>query len=137
MADKFRSNVEVIELEVNDDGYIVKLPVSDERFNQCFYEFTDNVQKKANEFETSIKNEDLDSLEKIKIDVIFHEYLKSEFEQLFGPGSYEAIFGKDVLVGVEYVLEFIEACLPYIEKHTKNRIDKFNKYSADRTGSSL
>lgn len=137
MPEKFRSSFEVINLEVNDDGDIIQLPVSDEKFTQKFYEFSDKVQAKANEFNTEFNRKGISNLEKINIDVEFHECLKTEFDLLFGAGSYNKVFGPDMLVGAEYVLEFIEACLPYIEEHTQKRIDKLSKYNSNRTGSSL
>jgi hypothetical protein len=136
MADKFRSTVKVVELEVNDNGDIIKLPLSDENFIKKFYDFVTNIQAKSKELDAK-KVKDLPDTEIIQKDIEFHEYLKEEFIKLFGDGSYEKVFGENVLVSVEYVLEFIEACTPYIEKHTEERLEKFSKYSANRTGSSL
>lgn len=136
MAEKFRSTAKTIELEVNDAGDIIKLPLSDENFTKRFYDFLTNVQVKSDELK-DIKVKDLSSSEVIDKDIEFHNYLKDEFIKLFGDNSYEKVFGKDVLVSVEYIMEFIMACMPYIEQHTQERIEKFSKYSANRQGSSL
>lgn len=134
---KLHIDVDAVELEVNDAGDIIKLPLSDELFMKKFYDFAKNIQAKATELDKVNEDNDIDISNKIDKDIEFHEFLKTEFNGLFGERSYEKVYGEDYLVGVEYVLQFIDACTPYIEKHTQKRLDKFSKYSADRQGSTL
>ncbi|MBO4543877.1 MAG: hypothetical protein J5725_11945 [Bacteroidales bacterium] len=134
MAEKIRVNVEKIELEVNDNGDTIILPVSDERFIQRLYDFSKNVQQKAEEIGYIDKN-NIEAL--VDADIALHEYIKDEFKGLFGDGSYEKVFGEDIVVGAEYVLEFINQCTPFIQNYLEKRNKKLSKYSADRTGSSL
>lgn len=134
MPEKIRVNIEKIELEVNDNGDIIVLPVSDERFIQRMYDFTQGVQKKSEEI-SFIDKKNTEAL--VKADIELHEYIKSEFITLFGEGSYEKVFGEDIVVGAEYVLDFIGQCTPFIESYLEKRNKKLSKYSANRTGSSL
>ena len=136
MAEKFRTSAETINIEVNDAGDIIQLPLSDEAFIKRFYDFTNAIQQKGDELSEE-KLSGMEDSEKIILDINYHEFLKAEFEKLFGEKSYEKVFGDNVLVSVEYVMEFIEACMPYITQHTQKRIEKFSKYSANRQGSSL
>lgn len=131
---KIRINVEVVNLEVNDNGDTIVLPVSDERLIQRLYAFIDNISKRANEMQ---ELKDVDIVTVVNKDVSFHEFLHDEFNTLFGENAYEKVFGNDVVVGAEYILEFLDQVVPYITKHSANRSAKLNKYNANRVGSSL
>jgi len=134
MAEKIRVNVEKIELEVNDDGDIIVLPVGDERFIKRLYDFADNIRKKGEEA-SFIDKENTELL--VKYDIELHEKIKSEFDELFGSDAYKKVFGEDCVVGAEYVFEFLDQCTPFIEAYLEKRNKRLSKYSADRTGSSL
>ena len=94
--------------------------------------FADSLQERAKVYN---EVDETDIIGIIQSNTAFHEGVREEFDKLFGARSYEKVFGKDILVGAEYVLEFINACLPHIFEHQKNRVDKLSKYSPDRTGS--
>ena len=134
MAEKIRVNVEKIELEVNDNGDIIVLPVSDERFIQRLFVFANEISKKSEEM-SFIDKKDVSKY--VQADIELHNTIKKEFDELFGVGSYEKVFGEDIVVGAEYVFEFLDQCMPYINEHIKRRESKLNKYNANRTGSSL
>ena len=63
----------------------------------------------------------------------FDEEIKAGFIKLFGDDSYKETFGSD-LVGVEYIAEFLEACIPFIEKRLDERKKAYDKYSPSKTG---
>lgn len=131
---KIRVQVDVVKLEVNDNGDTISLPVADSNFIKRLYGFTDSVAEKSKEFD------DLDTKDIalfVDKNVEFTTYLHDEFNKLFGDNSYEKVFGADLIVGADYVLDFLEQVLPYIEKYTKARQAKLNKYNANRVGSSL
>ena len=134
MPEKIRVNVEKVELEVNDAGDIIVLPVSDERFLQKLYSFSSKISHKSEEM-SYIDKENISAL--IQGDIELHENIKSGFDELFGEDAYRKVFGDDIVVGAEYVIDFIDQCMPYIQKHIENRDKKFSKYSANRVGSSL
>lgn len=130
---KIRVNVDVVTLEVNDNGDTVVLPVSDERFAKRLYDYAEKSGDRAQELE----NLNGDKKDIIMENIKFHEELKVGFDDLFGAGAYTKVFGEDIVVGAEYIIDFLNQCIPFIETHVKNRAKKLNKYSADRVGSSL
>lgn len=134
MAEKIRVNVEKIELEVNDNGDIITLPVSDERFLKRMYDFADEIKKKAEEIEF-IDKENIEAI--VKCDIELHEKIKSEFDEVFGSDAYSKVFGEDTVIGAEYVFDFIDQVSPFITSYMEKRNKKLSKYNADRTGSSL
>ena len=136
MAEKIslRVPVDSVEVEVNDNGDVILLNVGDERFMQKLYDFSIYVSERAREL-SETQTEDIKQA--IELDIEFHTWLKEQFDELFGDKSYEKVFGKDIVVGSEFVLEFLDNILPVIQKYTDKRVAKFNKYSADRVGSSL
>ena len=91
---KIRVNVEVIELEVNDNGDTIKLPVSDEMFMKRLYDFIDRVSEESKKLD----NLDLEDIAgTIEKDIQFHEMMKEQFNILFGDLAYEKVFGSDII----------------------------------------
>ena len=134
MAEKIRVNVEKVELEVNDNGDIIVLPVSDERFVKRLYDYYQDIQKKWEE----TKFIDKDNIKAIiDGDIELHEAIMDGFDSVFGVDAYKKVFGDDIVVGIEYVIDFISQCVPFIEAHAEDRLKRLGKYSADRTGSSF
>lgn len=134
MAEQLRINVEVVEIEVNDNGDIIKLPVSDELFIKKLSKYSEQITEKSDTLSVIDTN---DIIATVNADIEFHEFLKSGFNEVFGERAYEKVFGEDIVVGAEYIFEFLEAVMPYLKRHTENRAKKLSKYSADRVGSSL
>ena len=130
--ESFRTNAKVIRLNVNDDGYCVELNVSSDVWIKAFLEFSINLEKKSKESVERIKATD-DVSEQVDHILEFDEELKKGIETLFGEGSYIEIFGTE-LVGAEYVAEFLEACMPYVEKRVEQREKAFAKYNPDKKG---
>lgn len=134
MAEKIRVNVEKVELEVNDNGDIIILPVSDERFIKRLYDFVDEINRKAEEM-NFIDKDNVEAI--VKCDLELHEKIKSEFDELFGSDAYKKVFGEDVVIGAEYVFDFLDQISPFISSYMEKRNKRLSKYNADRTGSSL
>ena len=130
--ESFRSNATVVRINVNDDGYCVELPVANDVWIKTFADFLTDAKRKAGERQAAISNTD-DDMEKIDQLIGFDEDIKAGFGKVFGEDAYKEIFGSD-LVGVEYVIEFLEACMPYVEKRVEHRNKAFEKYSPDKTG---
>lgn len=130
--ESFRTNAKVIKLNVNDEGYCVELQVSNDVWIKAFLDFAIDAEKKSKDRLEMIKATD-DISEKVSHVVEFDKELKAGIAKLFGEGAYEQIFGAD-LVGAEYVVEFMDACMPYIEERVEQREKAFSKYSADKTG---
>lgn len=131
---KIRVESGIVPIEVNDNGDTIQLKLGDERFIKDFFDMTNKIADRA---DTLSKIETEDVREMIEADINFHEGIKDDFIKVFGLDTYETVFGKDVLIGSEYILEFIEQLLPIVMQFTDSRMKKLSKYSADRIGSSL
>lgn len=134
MAETLRINVDNVVLEVNDNGETITLPLGDERFTKRLYDYVSHMQDEAKSLDEKKDSDDIISI--VDANIGFHEKIKTEFNEMFGDRAYEKVYGDDILVGVEYIIQFIDQITPYIEKHQKNRAEKLTKYSADRVGSS-
>ena len=131
---KIRVPHDVVTLEVNEKGETITLPVSDERFTQKLMTFATEAQERAE----SVKNvsDSTDIMEVVDSNLEFLDYLRTEFDVLFGEGAYEKVYGPDILIGADYILEFLDQILPYIQKSMEKRATKLNKYNANRVGTS-
>jgi hypothetical protein len=135
MAEKLRIVVDNVTLEVNDNGDTIVLPLGDERFIKRVYDYAEKMQNGAEEL--SKKQSEDDIIGTITADIEYHDMLKTEFDSVFGTGAYNKVYGDNIVVGVEYIIQFIGQIMPYVQKHQANRSTKLSKYSANRTGSSL
>lgn len=130
--EQFRTGAKSVKLNVNDDGYIIELHVSNDAWLKRFLDFAKNIEDKNKAHAEALKNnEDIDA--HIEHILKFDEEIKAEFEDMFGNGSYVETFNSE-LVGPEYVLEFLEACMPYIEKRVDQRTKALEKYNPNKTG---
>ena len=136
MAEKIslRVPVDSVEVEVNDNGDVILLNVGDERFMQKLYDFSMNVSERAREL-SETQTEDIKQA--IELDIEFHTWLKEQFDELFGDKAYVNVLGKDIVVGCEFVVDVLEDIVLGCQKCSHEMCAKFNKYSADRVGSSL
>jgi len=128
----FRTSAKVVRLNVNDDGYCIELHTSSDAWIKRFLDFARNLEKKNEKHKNALTGVD-DVDEHIKHLLEFDGEIKEEFVNLFGEGAYEETFGSE-LVGVEYIVEFIDACMPFIQKRVEDRNKAFEKYSPDKTG---
>lgn len=135
MAEILRIAVDNVTLEVNDNGDTIVLPLGDERFVQRVYDYANQMQEGAKELDAARNTDDIAYIVGANID--FHTKLKDNFNFVFGERAYEKVFGDDIVVGVDYIVMFLEQIMPYIEKHQKKRTERLSKYSADRVGSSM
>ena len=130
--EQFRTGAKAVKINVNDDGYCVELKTSSDVWLKAFMDFVLGAQKNADERQKALDSTD-DDIEKIDQIIAFDEDVKAGFEELFGAGSYIETFGAE-LVGAEYIIEFLDACMPFIEKRVEQRTKALNKYSPDKTG---
>lgn len=128
----FRTSAKVVRLNVNDDGYCIELHTSSDAWLKRFLDFARTLEEKNNKHMEALKgNDDVD--ENIRHILEFDGEIKEEFVKLFGDGAYEATFGSE-LVGIEYIVEFIDACMPFIQKRVDERSKAFDKYNPGKTG---
>lgn len=135
MAETLRINVDNLTVEVNDNGDTITLPLADERFIQRVYGYVNEIQDGAKELDAAKTSNDLTKL--VEADIAFHEKIKASFDSVFGENAYTKVFGEDIVVGIDYIMLFIEQIMPFIEKHQTKRMERLSKYSADRVGSSV
>lgn len=126
---KFKTSAEPVRIDVNENGGYVTLHLESDAFVKNFFSWVNKCADGALNHKDKAQNsgDEVDEL------ISYEKEVKTEFENLFGAGAYEATFGCD-LVGVEYVIEFIEFCLPFFEKAVNNRQKAIAKYSSDRMG---
>lgn len=130
MAEKLRIAVDNVVLEVNDNGDTITLPLADERFVANVYDYAETLKNGAEGVSEDSPVQDI-----MRANIDFHNMAKEKFNDVFGSKSYEKVYGEDIVVGIEYIVQFLEQILPYIESYQNNRISKLSKYSADRVGS--
>lgn len=126
----FRTSARTVRIDVNDDGYIVEVPVSDDGWIKRFLDYAERMNT-LNEKHMIAAQED--ESKSVMEAVMFAQEVKDGFTELFGHGAYEATFGCDI-AGVEYVVEFLNYIMPYIEKRVEDRNKILNKYSPYRIG---
>ena len=132
MEAKFRSDSAVVKLNVNDDGFCVKLFVGDDGWIKRFLDFLLFVEEKNKEHEKALSG--VDDVEKHLAHMLeFDNEIKESFDGLFGENAYAETFGVE-LAGVEYIIEFLDACIPYVESRVEKRNKAFEKYNSSRTG---
>ena len=130
--ESFRTSAKTVRIEVNDNGYCVELNTSSDLWLKSYLDFAQEAQENARKRGEALKGtDDVDAM--INSAIGLDEDLKNGFDKLFGEGSYKETFGYD-LVGAEYVVEFLEACMPYIEKRVEQRTKALDKYSPNKTG---
>ena len=130
--EQFRTGAKVVKINVNDDGYCIELNTSSDLWIKRFLDFCKDAHNSAEKRGKSLQEtEDVEAM--IDIAIALDTDIKDGFEKLFGDGSYIETFGSE-LVGAEYVVEFLEACLPYIEKRVEQRTKALDKYSPTKTG---
>ena len=130
--ESFRSGAKVVRLNVNDDGYCVELKTSSDVWLKQFLDFAKEAQRSAQKRGEALQNtDDVDAM--IDSAIEFDKELKDGFAVLFGSEAYEETFGSD-LVGAEYIVEFLEACMPFIEKRVEQRANALDKYAPKRGG---
>ena len=120
-------------IEVNDDGDCITIPVGDDSFLRGFYEALDDIQKAA----ASVKIDGDDILVAMDTVIDFDRQTSEKVDGLFGEGTCRKVFGDGVLPGLEMILEFFAAVVPYLEEYRKDRAAALGKYSAARRGSSV
>ena len=130
--EQFRTSSQVVKINVNDDGYCVELHTSSDVWLKAFMDFLTTATKNAESRQEAFDKTD-DDMEKINQVIAFDQDVKDGFVALFGEGAYEETFCSE-LVGAEYVVEFLNACMPYIEKRISTREKALKKYDPAKSG---
>ncbi len=144
--DSFRVSNGIKNIEVNDDGEYISIPISDTAFYERFAALMKNFEEKQSEFEQQAK--DLSEKHKDKpeddpdmiIDGIclysdLCRYTCSELDKLFGEGCCRKVFTGVENPGVELIGDFFEKIIPLLNQYAKERNQKIElMYNRNRKG---
>ena len=149
--DKLRVDSGIKNIEVNDQGEYISIPISDttfyERFGNILKYFEDketDIEQQAKELAEKypeMKESDIDSLNAdmiIDITKMYTDLCKDvcgQLDELFGEGTCRKVFSGVKSPGIELVGDFFEQITPLLQKYADERNAKFNmKYSRKRKG---
>lgn len=125
----FRTSAKTLRIDVNDDGDIVEIPINDSEWMRKYCDYLDMADRKSKEHAAAVQKEE----DNILHSVLFDREMRDGFNDVFGEDAYTKVFGAS-LVGVEYIVEFLEYLEPFIEERVQRKKNIMNKYSADRVG---
>ncbi len=138
-----RVNTGAKQIEVNDNGDVIVLNLSDNAFVNRFFSLYENMKKLAEESDEKEKeirehykdSSNDDALLRDTLDLYAQagKKMKEEVDSLFGEGACKKIFG-DITPAFELYLDFFEQLTPYLQEFAKEKTQRLNKYSAARTG---
>ena len=126
----------VINLDVNDSGRILSFNPTDTKIYEGFMEMIRDTPQKLNQL--SVKAEKLAAkklddnertAEELKIYAEIDKILREAFDNTFGEGQADIMFGTQVVCGLGSNGDFVftnglMALFPYFEKETKKRKQK-------------
>lgn len=144
--DKLRVNIGIKNIEVNDNGDYISIPISDSTFYEHFGEVMKNFEKKEAEYtqkakELSEKHKDkpLDDVDAIVDSIQLYSSLCkdtcAELDKLFGDGCCKKVFVGVQNPSIELIGDFFEQITPLINQYAKERNQKIDlMYNRNRKG---
>lgn len=132
----------VINLEVNGTGRIFSFNPTNSKLYEGFYELLNETPKKLNEVADKAKaladtklSEEEKQVAEIKLYADMDTILREGFDNAFGAGKSDALFGEQSVCSFGSNGEFIfynalMALLPFFEKEAKKRKQKIKKVAA-------
>ncbi len=124
-----------LEIEVNDNGDVIFIPVEDVQFLDGFYDLIDKFANAGQEIKE--KGEGLNQKEHIQLLVTTMQDIAAEIDSLFGEDCCEKVF--DTTAPSPYaVTDFFDQLLPIFDRYTNDRHKRIaQKYSSARQGGIL
>ena len=140
----FRVSTGAKKIEVNDDGDYITLNLSDQSFLPRLASIIDTFNAKFPEYEARAKEIDEMAAEtkeqrfyNMKLAAEYnesvHRELIREVDAVFGDDVCRKVFGP-IVPSTEMFVEFFEKLTPYIEKFSRERVEKMSNYNPNRTG---
>lgn len=138
-----RVNTGVKRIEVNDNGDYITLSLNDNGFIDRFFKLYVNVHQLADESaakEADIKERHKDEADKKELlretfalySDVGREF-SAEVDGLFGGGTCKKVFG-DITPTFDLFVDFFEQLIPYLQEFAREKTQRLNKYSPNRTG---
>ena len=144
--DSLRVDSGIKNIEVNDNGDYISIPISDTTFYERFGELIKNFEKKQAEIEQqgkelSEKHKDKPDNDVDMIVDVFTLYTNlckdvcAELDKLFGEGCCRKVFVGVEIPSVELIGDFFEQITPFLQKYAQERNQKINLiYNRNRKG---
>lgn len=121
-----------LDIEVNDNGDIITIPVEDVQFLDGFYDLVDKFSNKGQEIKA--KGTGMNQKEHIQLLVTVMQDITAEIDNIFGEDCCEKVF--DTTAPSPYaVADFFDQMPPIFDRYTNERQKRIaNKYSRERQG---
>lgn len=144
--DKLRVDSGIKNIEVNDNGDYISIPISDTTFYERFGNILKYFDSKQADIEQQAKEladkhqGKADNDTEVIVDTVkmYSELCKevcSELDKLFGDGCCRKVFVGVESPSIELIGDFFEQITPLLQKYADERNAKFNmKYSRKRKG---
>lgn len=144
--DSLRVDSGIKNIEVNDNGDYISIPISDTSFYERFAVLMEDFEKKQEEVEKKVEalsekhkdKPDVDAEAAIDMIKLYSEicsYVCAELDKMFGEGCCRKVFVGIKNPGIELISDFFEKITPLLNKYAKERSQKINlMYSRSRKG---
>lgn len=144
--DSLRIENGIKNIEVNDNGDYISIPISDVAFYERFGALMKNFENKQAEIKQQAKelsekhkdkpDDDVDMIvDNIQLYADLCRYTCSELDSLFGEGCCRKVFVGIQNPGVELIGDFFDRITPLLNQYAKERNQKINlMYSRNRKG---
>lgn len=144
--DKLRVNSGIKNIEVNDNGDYISIPISDTAFYERFGAVMKNFEQKQAEIEQKAKElsekhkdkpqDDVDVIvDSIQLYSELCSYTCAELDRLFGEGCCEKVFVGIKNPGIELIGDFFDQITPLLNQYAQERNKKINlMYNRNRKG---
>ncbi len=144
--DKLRVDSDIKNIEVNDNGDYISIPISDAAFYERFGALIKNFEQKQVEIEKKAKDlsekhkdkpeNDTDMIvDSIRIYSELCQYTCAELDNLFGEGCCKKVFVGVQNPGIELIGDFFEQITPLLNQYAQERNQRINLiYNRNRKG---
>lgn len=144
--DKLRVDNGIKNIEVNDNGDYISIPISDAAFYERFGALMKNFEQKQAEIEQKASelserhkdkpDDDVDAIvDSIQLYSELCRYTCDELDNLFGEGCCKKVFVGIQNPSVELIGDFFEKITPLLNQYAKERNQKIDlMYSRNRKG---
>lgn len=144
--DKLRVDSGIKNIEVNDNGDYISIPISDAAFYERFGMLMKNFEKKQAEIEKEVvalsekhkekPNNDTDAIiDSIQLYSELCKYTCAELDKLFGEGCCRKVFLGIQNPSVELIGDFFEKITPLLNQYVQERNQRINLiYNRNRKG---
>lgn len=144
--DKLRVDNGIKNIEVNDNGDYISIPISDTAFYQRYADMLKNFEKKQAEIEQQSKDlkekhkdkpqDDTDMIvDTVDLYVKLCKDVCAELDNLFGEGCCRKVFAGIETPSEDLIADFFEQLTPLLQKYAKERNQKITlMYSRNRKG---